>query len=84
MKLKKEYYWLVGGVVALLIYGSFYIIYSLPCEGECFELLLFGLFLAIPCKIIGIKENCTLFSVLIWFLLGSLIGFLVYKIKRNK
>ena len=83
MKFKKEYYWLIGGVIALLIYGLFYVLYSLPCEGECFELLLFGLFLAIPCKLIGIKENCTLFSIFIWFLIGSLIGFLVYKVKKK-
>ena len=83
MKLKKEYYWAVGGLVSLLIYGIFYLIYSLPCQGECFELLLFGLFLSIPCKIIGVKENCALLGIVIYFLLGSLIGFLVYKIKKK-
>lgn len=83
MKIKKEYYWVIGGLIALLIYIIVYIIYSLPCEGECFELLFFGLFLAIPCKLIGIKENCTLISIFIWFLIGSLIGFLIYKVKKK-
>ena len=83
MKIKKEYYWIIGGLISLVIYAVFYIIYSLPCKGECFELLLFGLFLSIPCKIIGLKENCTSISVLIYFLLGALIGFLVYKIKNK-
>ena len=38
----------------------------------------------LPGFILGLRDSTSIFiSLVFWFLLGSLIGFLVYKIKKN-
>lgn len=88
MNINKRYYWLIGGVVALIVYftGYLYINYLASTEPSL-ALLAISLPLVLPCHLIGLNKlgnayPCFVFSIIIYFLLGSLIGFLVYKIKK--
>ena len=89
MNINKRYYWLIGGVVALIVYfiGYLYINYLASTEPSL-ALLAISLPLVLPCHLIGLNKlgnayACFVFSIITYFLLGALIGFLVYKI-RNK
>jgi len=81
-RIENKYYWIIGGFIALFTYGILYLLYNLPCKDECFELIIFGFFIGFPCKILGIQKVCSLISVIIYFLIGSLIGLLISKIKK--
>jgi len=90
MTLNKKYYWLIGGVVSLVLYflGYLYINYLASTEPNL-ALLAISIPLVLPCHLLGLNKLgnayvCAGFSVLVYFLLGSLIGFLVYKIRKNK
>jgi hypothetical protein len=87
MKLKKniiekKYFWIYGGIFGLIFYLLMYLLYSIPCEGECFELLLIGFIAALPCVLLGIKSICLILSLIFWFVIGSLIGLLITKLKK--
>ena len=89
MNINKKYYWIIGGVVALIIYslGYLYVNYLASTEPNL-ALLAIALPLVLPCHLVGLNKLgnafvCTIFSIVIYFLLGSLIGFLVYKIRKK-
>ena len=78
-------YSLVTGLIASLVYA--YLIYICDDVGCAFLSLIFLVPGSIIEKIFGLNINVGLqaivFYTLIWFLLGSLIGFLVYKVKKK-
>ena len=89
MMIDKKYYWLIGGVISLIVYflGYLYINYLASTEPSL-ALLAISLPLVLPCHLFGLNKLgnayiCASFSILVYFLLGSLIGFLVYKVKKK-
>ena len=89
MGINRKYYWLVGGITSLVIYFLAYLyINYLASSKPSLALLVISLPLVLPCNLLGLNKIgnayiCFVFSIMVYFLLGSLIGFLVYKI-RNK
>ena len=90
MTLNKKYYWLVGGVVFLILYlfGYLYINYLASTKPNL-ALLALSLPLVLPCHLLGLNKLgnayvCMIFSIIFYFILGSLIGFLIYKLKKTK
>ena len=89
MELHKKYYWIVGGVISLLLYllGYLYVNYFASSKPNL-AILVIALPLVLPCHLFGLNRLgnayvCTIFSVVIYFLIGALIGFLFYKIKKK-
>lgn len=89
MTLNKKYYWIVGGLIALVIYFLAYLYVNyLASTKPNLALLAISLPLVLPCHLFGLNKLgnayiCFVFSIVIYFLLGSLIGFLVYKMKKK-
>ena len=89
MALNKKYYWIIGGVTSLVIYFSVYLyINYLASNKPNLALLALSLPLVIPCHLFGLNRLgnayvCLIFSIFVYFLLGALIGFLVYKFKKK-
>ena len=89
MAFNKKYYWVVGGCISLIIYFLAYLyINYLASAKPNLALLVISLPLVLPCHLLGLNKIgnayvCVVFSIIIYFLLGSLIGFLVYKIKKS-
>ena len=81
--LKNKVIW-ISGLILSIFMGLFgYVLFK-----NCTDDVLCIFFVALP-FIPGILLNLEgitsiLISLIFWFLLGSLIGFLVYKIKKNK
>lgn len=89
MALNRKYYWLVGGFTALIIYllNYLYINYIASTKPNLVILAL-AYPLVLPCHLLGLNKVtnayvCSIFSIIVYFLIGSLIGFLVYRV-RNK
>ena len=90
MPIKTKHYWILGGIISLVIYflGYLYINY-LASVGPNLALLAVALPLVLPCRLLGLNKLgnayvCLVFSIVVYFLLGSLIGFLIYKFKKTK
>ena len=90
MTLNKRYYWIVGGITTLILYllGYLYVNY-LSYSKPNLAILVLAYPLVLPCHLLGLNKLgnayvCTIFSVVIYFLLGTLIGFLIYKFKKTK
>ena len=86
IKFERKYYWLYGGLVGLilyfLLYGVLYFILNLV--NECWECFIILYLLTFPCAIFGkIGYLCMVIGGITYFILGSLIGFLFYKIKKK-
>lgn len=87
VKFERKYYWLYGGLIGLvlyfLIYGLLYLILNLV--SECWECFILLYILTFSCAIFGkIGYLCMIIGGATYFLFGSLIGFLVYKLKKAK
>ena len=80
---KKYKYLIIGGVISFLLFGIIELLLYYGCKNNlaCIVLLSAPI---IPGILLGLeKYNLILFSLFIWFLLGALIGFLVYKLKKK-
>jgi len=86
MKLDKRYYWVVGGSVAIGLYLLDYLFINLLALKEPnLGILVLALPLVLPCNILGFKDNpyiCVISSLIVYALVGALIGFLISKIKK--
>ena len=89
MTLNKKYYWIVGGVVSLIVYFLIYLdINYLASSEPNLALLALSLPLVLPCHLFGLNRLgnayvCFVFSIIAYFLIGSLVGFVVSKIKNS-
>ena len=89
MSLDKKYYWIVGGVTALVLYSIAYLYINYLASSEpSLGLLAISLPLVAPCHLFNLNKLgnpylCLGFSIIFYFLLGSLIGFLIYKVKKS-
>ena len=79
----KQYkYLIIGGVISFLFFGVIELLLYYGCTNNLICIVLLSV-LVIPGVILGLeKYSLIVFSALIWFLLGVLIGFLVYKIRK--
>ena len=88
MALNKKYYWIIGGVISLVIYFSVYLyINYLASNKPNLALLALSLPLVLPCHLFGLNRLgnayvCFVFSIFVYFLIGSLIGFLISRTKK--
>ena len=89
MALNKKYYWIVGGIISLVVYFVIYLYINYLASSEPnLALLALSLPLVLPCHLFGLNRLgnayvCFVFSIVMYFLLGALIGFLVYKFKHK-
>lgn len=76
--------WLRGGLISVGIYlvffAYFYIRFFLV--EACWTCLIGGLYLNFPCLIYDFGNFCILISLLTYFTIGALIGFVIQKIKH--
>lgn len=74
---------LLFGIVFAVIIGLIELILYISCTDDilCFGLLVIPL---LPGTLLNLSGTISIIvSLLFWFLLGSLIGFLVYKLKKK-
>ncbi len=85
-KIEKRYYWLVGATLGLLTYWILYGILTILLNSikNCWECFLLLYLLTFSCGVFGIiGYGCIAIGGITYFLLGSIIGFLVYKVKKK-
>lgn len=87
MKIDKKYYWLIFGIAFLILYFILFTLATTCKDENCLRAIILGFILGIPCLISNIfvpitKNICNIVAPIGYFLLGALIGFLVYKIKK--
>ena len=76
-------YPMVGGVISTLIFGFMELLLYYTCTNNLACLFLLSIPI-LPGILLGLERyGLVLVSIFIWFLLGSLIGFLVYKVKKK-
>jgi len=83
MRNSKSRFILLFGIVFAVIIGAIELILYNFCTDDimCLGLLIIPL---LPGTLLNLSGNVSIFiSLLFWFLLGSLIGFLVYKVKNK-
>ena len=83
MRNSKSRFILLFGIVFAVIIGAIELILYNFCTDDimCLGLLIIPL---LPGTLLNLSGNVSIFiSILFWFLLGSLIGFLVYKVKNK-
>lgn len=89
MPIDKKYYWVVGGIIALVLYFIAYLYINYLASSEpSLGLLVISLPLVLPCHLFNLNKLgnpyvCFIFSIIVYFLIGSLIGLLIYKIKKS-
>jgi len=75
-------YPIVGGVASTVLFGFIELVLYYTCTNNLACLFLLSIPI-LPGILLGLERyNLILFSLFFWFLLGSLIGFLVYKVKK--
>ena len=83
MKMNKIHIIWVSGVLLALLMGIIAFFGFKNCEQDL-GCIIFVIIPGYPGLILGLEGfTSILVSLLFWFLLGSLIGFLVYKIKKK-
>ena len=83
MKNSKNKFILLFGIIFAVIIGVIELILYNFCTDNimCFGLLIIPL---LPGTLLNLSGNVSIFiSLIFWFLLGSLIGFLIYKLKKT-
>ena len=80
----KQYkYLIIGGVISFLFFGVIELLLYYGCTNNLICIVLLSV-LVIPGVILGLeKYSLIVFSALTWFLLGSLIGFIIYKFRKK-
>ena len=77
-------YTIVGGVISTIFFGFVELVLYYTCTNNLACLFLLSIPI-LPGILLGLERyGLVIFSILFWFLLGSLIGFLVYKMKKAK
>ena len=80
---KKYKYLIIGGVSSFLFFGIIELLLYYGCTNNLACIVLLSVPI-IPGVILGLeKYSLIVFSALIWFLIGALIGFLIYKFKKK-
>ena len=80
---KTNIIWIIGLVFALLIGLIELLLYKFCTDNiMCLGLLIIPL---LPGGLLNLEGTTSIIiSLIFWFLLGSLIGFLIYKVKKTK
>ena len=88
MKIKKNYFWILGVILAFILYLIWYIYVNiLSSKTPNLGIIALGYILVIPCHAFRLNnlDNpslCLTISLLGYMILGALIGLLISKIKR--
>lgn len=76
-------YPMIGGAISTIIFGFLELLLYATCTNNLACLFLLSIPI-LPGILLGFERySLVLFSIFSWFLLGSLIGFLVHKIKKS-